>query len=49
MQLGGLEKRTAMLSDGINYDLGIYGSSEAGEVHQTQQGFLRYNIEVSVK
>jgi poly-D-alanine transfer protein DltD len=46
MQLRGLENRAAMLSDGINYHLGIYGSSEAREVHQFRMGVSLDNIEV---
>jgi hypothetical protein len=33
-----MENRDTMLSDGINYHMGIYGSSEAGEVHQILGG-----------
>ena len=29
-----MENRYTMLNDGVDYRIGVYGSSEGGEVHQ---------------
>jgi hypothetical protein len=42
-----MENRDTMLSDGVDYRIGVYGSSEAGEMHLVQQVVLGDNIEES--
>jgi hypothetical protein len=40
MHLGFIENWGAVLIDGVHYQMGVYSSSEAGEMHQVWQGVL---------